>query len=155
MNETPKVHITGHFWWERWLVNSPHKGPVMWKVFPCQEVVMWWVMKLLYFPGIIICCDILLMPLWRGSLYYDNLAGPGKSHWEFDVLTWNFTNKILHYTCTFLCFQDSWNIVTMKYCTCHDSTAVVAYATFHCDNIGLIFRSTHRSSSCGIHIAFI
>ena len=23
-----------------WLVDSPHKGPVMWKVFPCHDIIM-------------------------------------------------------------------------------------------------------------------
>ena len=30
------------FVWEihRWLVNSPHSGPVMWKMFPFDDVIM-------------------------------------------------------------------------------------------------------------------
>ena len=30
----------------QWLVNSPHKGPVMWKMFPFDDVVMIWDMTL-------------------------------------------------------------------------------------------------------------
>ena len=26
----------------RWLVNSPHKGPVTWKMFPFDDVIMFW-----------------------------------------------------------------------------------------------------------------
>ena len=26
----------------RWPVNSPHKGPVMWKMFPFDDVTLWW-----------------------------------------------------------------------------------------------------------------
>ena len=33
---TSMLHITG----PRWPLDSPHKGPVMWKVFPCRDVIM-------------------------------------------------------------------------------------------------------------------
>ena len=27
-------------WNQRWLVDSPHKGPVMWKVSPCHDIIL-------------------------------------------------------------------------------------------------------------------
>ena len=37
--EKPMLHITGSLWGEstRILVDSPHKGPVLWKTFPCHD----------------------------------------------------------------------------------------------------------------------
>ena len=30
----------GHIHW--WSMDSPHKGPVMWKAFPCHDFIMFW-----------------------------------------------------------------------------------------------------------------
>ena len=35
----------------QWLVNSPHKGPVTWKMFPFDDVIM--------LPSCPVCCDLL------------------------------------------------------------------------------------------------
>ena len=37
-----------HYWpfvrgIHQWLVDSPHKGPVTWKAFPCRDVIMQWI----------------------------------------------------------------------------------------------------------------
>ena len=41
-NKKSKLSITGPFVGRiyRWSLDSPHKGPVMWKAFPCHDVIM-------------------------------------------------------------------------------------------------------------------
>ena len=37
-----KLHITGLFKGDLYVTGGfPHKGPVMWKAFPCENIVMW------------------------------------------------------------------------------------------------------------------
>ena len=41
--KTSELCITGPLWGEsihRWWMDSPHKGPVKWKAFPCHGIVM-------------------------------------------------------------------------------------------------------------------
>ena len=40
--ETPKLRLTGPLWWRihQAPVDSPHKGPVMRKSFPCHDVII-------------------------------------------------------------------------------------------------------------------
>ena len=38
--KTSKLRVTGLC--EGWPVNSPHKGPVTWKMFPFDDVIMFW-----------------------------------------------------------------------------------------------------------------
>ena len=37
-----KVNIKSLCYWLLWLVDSPHKGPVIQKTFPCDDVIMQW-----------------------------------------------------------------------------------------------------------------
>ena len=86
----------------QWPVNSPHKGPVMWKIFPYDDVIM--------FSGI----------STRKSLYetekkYETAWGKyhlccisSLSHY-FDVVVWVLW-RVFRYKCTLQATNNIWNI---------------------------------------------
>ena len=65
-----KLPIAGLLWWEsyQWLVDSHHKGPIMWKDFPCHDNFKYCIIYYVHNPWPV---HILITPgeQFRGAVY--------------------------------------------------------------------------------------
>ena len=79
-----------------WLVNSPHNGPVMWKMFPFDDVIMkirtvhkrsvfHWIPSILQMPTHLSCCQ------YHGCWWPSDARSQGNSSHDIDLvfLVWS------------------------------------------------------------------